>query len=372
MSRAYLLFFSFLQTHSPNDNPACLIKKFKGNCYNDNQLNIILVNNKEEEVLKIKGWEFTKTHEPLKLVEKETPKAEKDHVVIKTGAVGLCHSDVGTLEDEGWMALMNAPVIMGHENAGTIIEVGDGVTDFKEGDRVAICPTGPSGLAPGYAYDGGFGTHIHAPASDLVPVPDELSIKEAASATDAGMTSYHALFTRGKAEKGMKIALIGIGGLGQFALQAAIAQGIEDIYAVDVSEKAQELARKIGAKGVVSDISELADKDLDLVVDYAGFGVTTSKALETVKPGGTVVLVGMGKLETTINVTDFITKKKNLISSVGGDKEDIAAIYELMASGDLSPTLSEITPDEIPEGIKKLERGEVQGRLVAVYNDEEK
>lgn len=161
----------------------------------------------------MKGWQFTKTHEPLKLVEKENPKAEKDHVVIKTGAVGLCHSDVGTMEDEGWMSLMNAPVIMAHENAGTIIEVGEGVTDFKEGDRVAICPTGPSGLAPGYAYDGGFGTHIHAPASDLVRVPDELSIKEAASATDTGMTSYHALFNRGKVEKGMKIALIGIGGL---------------------------------------------------------------------------------------------------------------------------------------------------------------
>lgn len=265
---------------------------------------------------------------------------------------------------------MDAPVIMGHENAGTIIEVGEGVTDFKEGDRVAICPTGPSGQAPGYVYDGGFGTHIHAPASDLVPVPDELSIKQAASATDAGMTSYHALFTRGKAEKGMKIALIGIGGLGQFALQAAVAKGIEDIYAVDTSERAQELAKDIGAKEVVSDISELADKELDLVVDYAGFDVTTSKALETVRPGGTVILVGMGKLQTTINVTDFIVNRKQLLSSVGGDKEDIAAIYELMASGGLSPKLSEITFDEIPEGIKRLERGEVQGRLVAVYDEE--
>ena len=75
-------------------------------------------------MFEIKGWQFTKTHEPLEMVEKDTPKAEKDHVVIKTGAVGLCHSDVGTMEDEGWMALMNAPVIMGHENAGTIIEVG--------------------------------------------------------------------------------------------------------------------------------------------------------------------------------------------------------------------------------------------------------
>lgn len=114
----------------------------------------------------MKGWQFTKTHEPLKLVEKENPKAEKVHVVIKTGAVGLCHSDVGTMEDEGWMSLMNAPVIMAHENAGIIIEVGEGVTDFKEGDRVAICPTGPSGLAHGYAYDGGFG---HRCRHDFLP-----------------------------------------------------------------------------------------------------------------------------------------------------------------------------------------------------------
>ncbi len=160
----------------------------------------------------MKGWQFTKTHEPLELVEKEDPKAAPGRVVIETGAVGLCHSDVGTLEDPGWMALMHPPVIMGHENAGTIIEVGDGVTDFKVGDRVAICPTGPSGTNPGYHYDGGFGTKIHAPAEDLVPVPDGLSIEMAASATDAGMTSYSALFNVGQAKPDMNVALIGIGG----------------------------------------------------------------------------------------------------------------------------------------------------------------
>jgi len=158
----------------------------------------------------VRGWQFTATHAPLQMVEKEDPKAQEGYVVIKTGAVGIRHSDVGALESEEWMSIMNVPIIMDHENAGTIIEVGPGVVDFKVGDRVAICPTGPSGMAPGYAYDGGFGTRIHAPASDLVHVPDELSIKEAASATDAGMTSYHALFTAGQAKPGMKIALIGI------------------------------------------------------------------------------------------------------------------------------------------------------------------
>lgn len=318
----------------------------------------------------MKGWQFTKTHEPLKMVEKEDPKAAPGHVVIDTGACGICHSDVGALHDEGWMSLMNLPVIMGHENAGTVAEVGEGVTDFKVGDRVAICPTGPSGEgAPGYSYDGGFGTKIHVSAEDLVSVPDKLSIVEAASATDAGMTSYHAIFTRGGAKPGMNVALIGIGGLGQFGLQALIAAGVENVYAVDTSEAARELAKNIGAKEVVQNITELADKELDLVVDFAGFGETTTQALETVVYGGRVVLVGMGKLETTVNVTDFITKSKELVASVGGTKEDIAAVYELMAAGKLSPKLHVIKPEDIPQGIKDLEDGKVQGRLVAVYDE---
>lgn len=319
----------------------------------------------------MKGWQFTKTNEPLELVEKEAPSADKDRVVIKTGAVGICHSDVGALEDEGWMSLMDAPVIMGHENAGTILEVGENVTDFEVGDRVAICLIGPSGTAPGYVYDGGFGAHIHAPASDLVKVPEGLSMKQAASATDAGMTSYHAVFTRGGAEKGMKIGLIGIGGLGQFALQALKAKGFDDIYAADVSENARKFAEDLGAKKVAEDIKEFKDEELDLIVDYAGFDVTTSDALKTVKHSGTVVLVGMGKLKTTIDVTDFITGSKKLIASNGGTPEDIADIYELMASGDLTPTLTEIEFKDIPEGIEKLKNHEVTGRLVAIYKDEE-
>lgn len=319
----------------------------------------------------MKGWQFTKTHEPLKLVEKEDPTAKPGHVVIDTKAVGICHSDVGTLEDEDWMALMNAPVIMGHENAGVISEVGEGVTDFKVGDRVAICPTGPSGLAPGYAYDGGFGTKIHAPASDLVLVPEGLSIEQAAAATDAGMTSYSALFRIGQATADMKIGLIGIGGLGQFALRAAIATGFEHVYAIDVSEQARDLAKEIGAKAVVDDVNKLKDEGLDLIVDYAGFGSTTADALKTVRAGGTVVLVGMGKLETTVDTFDFITGGKRLLANVGGTKEDIADLYELMAAGKLEPKLTKIKFEDIPQGIQQLKEGKVKGRLVAVYEGNE-
>lgn len=318
----------------------------------------------------MKGWEFTKTNVPLKLVEKKIPKAGAGAVVIKTGACGICHSDVGTLRDEGWMSLMNAPVIMGHENAGTIIEVGKDVTDFKVGDRVAVCPTGPSGKgAPGYSYDGGFGTHIKAPVVDLVKVPKGLAMAEAAASTDAGMTSYHAIFTRGGATPDMNIALLGIGGLGQIGLQALIASGFKNVYAVDITPQARALAKELGAKGVFKDIKELKKKNLNLIVDFAGFGQTTTDSIETLVHGGTCVLVGMGKLEFKVNVTDFITGSKKIIASNGGTKEDIAAVLKLMAAGKLKPQLHKIKPSDILSGIEDLEKGKVKGRLVAVYDD---
>jgi propanol-preferring alcohol dehydrogenase len=317
----------------------------------------------------MKGWEFTKTNVPLKLVEKKIPKAGAGEVVIKTGACGICHSDVGTLRDEGWMVLMNAPVIMGHENAGTIIEVGPDVTDFKVGDRVAVCPTGPSGKgAPGYSYDGGFGTHIKVPAVDLVLVPENVDIADAAASTDAGMTSYHAIFTRGKATPDMNIALLGIGGLGQVGLQALVASGFKNVFAADISPQARDLARELGAKKVVTYIKELKDENIDLIIDFAGAGQTTTDSLETLVHGGTCVLVGMAKLKFEVNVTDFITGSKQIIASNGGTKEDIAAVLDLMATGKLKPQLHKIKPSYIPQGIVDLEQGKVKGRLVAVYD----
>ena len=82
-------------------------------------------------------------------------------------------------------------------------------------------------------------------------------------------------------------------------------------------------------------------------------------------------MVGMGKLETTINTTSFITGAKKLIANVGGTPQDIADIYELMAAGKLNPKLTKINFEDIPEGIEKLKNGEVQGRLVAVYEGNE-
>jgi propanol-preferring alcohol dehydrogenase len=322
----------------------------------------------------MKGWEFTNTNIPLKLVEKPDPVAVPGEVVIDVKASGLCHSDVGALEDPGWMNIITAnPMYMGHECAGVITEVGEGVTNFKVGDRVGVCPISPSltekaGGVPyaiGYQRDGGYATKCLVPEDCLVPIPDNVSFVQGAAATDAGMTSYHALFGIGGAKAGMKVGIIGIGGLGQFAARMAVIAGCE-VYASEINPEAREIGKQIGCKEVFENVSDLAPIGCELIVDYAGFGNTTAEALEAVAKFGKIVVVGMGKLETTINTSTLILKQAQVLGSNGGNAEDIKAVYEFFATGKLNPQLTTITFEEIPDGLERLRRGEVKGRLVAV------
>src|SRR5699024_6087554 len=130
-----------------------------------------------------------------------------------------------------------------------------------------VCPTGPSGMAPGYAYDGGFGTKVLAPSEDLVMIPEGVSFAQAAAGTDAGMTSYHAAFTKGGIKEGMTVGMIGIGGLGQIALESAVAIGA-NVYAVDLNPKARELAKELGAAGVFENVKEIEQFEPEVIIDY--------------------------------------------------------------------------------------------------------
>ena len=99
------------------------------------------------------------------------------------------------------------------------------------------------------------------------------------------------------------------------------------MFAVDLSPDARDLAREIGSKNMFENVSDLAEIAPELIVDYAGFGTTTADAIDAVAVGGTVVLVGMGKLQSTINTSSLILKSVSLKGSVGGTVEDIEAIY---------------------------------------------
>ena len=316
----------------------------------------------------MRGWFFTNTNEPLELGELDEPTAGPGEVVLDIKAAGLCHSDVGMLTDETWLqTLAFRPIVLGHEIGGVVTAVGEGVTDVHVGDRVGVCPTATGG-APGYRRHGGFTFQHVAPAADVVPMPDGLSFELAALGTDAGMTSYHAIVTRGGLEAGMKVGVIGLGGLGQIGARVGVVKGAE-VHVAEPNEQAWPLAEEIGAASVVADAAEWAGQGFDLIVDYAGFGTTTRAATKAVRRDGRVVLVGMGKLEFTLDTMDMILSEVTVTGSQGGTKQDIADVYELLASGEVRPEVTVIGFDDIPQGIDDLRQHRITGRLVAHIAD---
>ncbi|MFC5337242.1 alcohol dehydrogenase catalytic domain-containing protein [Leucobacter denitrificans] len=318
----------------------------------------------------MKAWQFTGTNKPLELNEVPEPTAGPGQVVVTVRVAGVCHSDVSALDDEGWMGLFpTLPRTMGHENAGVITEVGEGMDHWKVGDRVGLAPMFSDGDALGYGkWDGGFGPKLLATDDNLVKLPDEVSFELGAMATDAGLTAYHAIMTLGEVKKGTKVGVIGLGGLGYIGARVAVLSGAE-VYGADLSLAARELADEIGLAGVGESIEEFADKGLEVVVDYAGFGVTTESGVNALSKFGVFVQVGMGKLEARLDTLQLITKQLTVKGSNSGTKEDLENLYELMRSGDLNPPVNLITHAEIPEAIDRLREGGVVGRLIAVYDE---
>ncbi|MDF3312201.1 zinc-binding dehydrogenase [Rhodococcus sp. T2V] len=316
----------------------------------------------------MKAWQFTGTGNPPALNEVDEPHAGPGEVVVDVKAAGVCHSDVATIDDDGMMALYpELPRTMGHESAGVISEVGAGMGHWKIGDRVGLSPLMPDGDALGAGrWDGGFAAKIRATDFNLVKLPDEVPFDLGAMATDAGLTAYHAMMAVGGATKGTKVGVIGLGGLGYIGARCAVLAGAE-VYGVDISPETQKLADEIGLAGVADSIDAFRNKNLNLIVDYAGFGTTTAAAVETLAEFGTLVQVGLGRLESTINTFPLISKQLSIKGSWSGTKEDLAGIYELMKSGELNPPINHITHDGIPDAISKLRKGGVIGRFIAMY-----
>lgn len=318
----------------------------------------------------MRGWLFTMTHVAPKLIEKEDPKAGPGDVVLDVKACGLCHSDVGALEDPSWMNLITgAPLIFGHECSGVVSEVGEGVTCLKAGDRVSVVPQNPENPFDiiGYTRDGGYATKLRVPAHWCLPLPEHVSFVQGAVATDAGATAHHGLFTVGGAQPGMKVGIIGVGGLGQFAVQMALISGCE-VYAADTSEEARKFAEEIGCNKVYADAGDLAQDAPDLIVDFAGFDATVSAAVAAVRMGGTVSVVGAGAMgrKVGIGLADLIQRGVQIKGSVGNTRIDTKGVLDFFETGKLRPQLTQITFEEIGEGLEMLRRGGIRGRIVAV------
>jgi propanol-preferring alcohol dehydrogenase len=311
----------------------------------------------------MKAWQFTGINEPLRRSELPDPTPASDEIVLDVKAAGLCHSDVSFVDGTITSLLGHVPIVLGHETAGVVTAVGDAVNDFAVGDKVGI-PATTEG--PGTAVDGGFAEKVAVKAQLAVHIPDGVDFEQAAPAMDAARTAYRAVETFGKVEKGMNVGIIGFGGLGSLGAQIAEAVGAH-VYVAEVNKGAWARVKASGAEGVSTDIRDFADKNLDVIIDFAGFGTTTAQAVEAVKHGGRIVQIGLARSEATISTQQITMKEITLVGASNGEKSEAEAVLELIAKGSLSSLVVPITFDQIPEYVDKLAKGEVEGRAVALY-----
>lgn len=314
----------------------------------------------------MKAWVLDEVHGPLREAELPRPTPGPGQVLVKVKASGLCHSDVGYME--GVIPIrIPFPAVLGHEASGTIAELGEGVEGWSVGDAVASAISPDD--APGVSRDGAYAEYIIVNAPKLVRLPEGMDWAQAAAATDAGLTSYTGVMVYGEVKAGDRVGIVGLGGLGMTGARIAVVEGAT-VYGVEPREALWQTARDNGVAEVYGDVSALEGMDLDVIIDFAGFGTTTTGAIKAVKNRGRVVLVGLGRAEWTINSIDLVSRAIELRgATVAGDPAHLQAVIDLVASGQVSVKAESIGFEQIADGLGRLQRGEVNGRLVAILED---
>jgi threonine dehydrogenase-like Zn-dependent dehydrogenase len=319
---------------------------------------------------------------PIRLEDVPYPEAGPGEVVVRVAACGICGSDLHFFDD--LPTLMPPPFVLGHEPAGVIESLGEGITEWAPGDRVALhvgrgcgkcraClsdhPTCCASLqAPGLTIDGAFAEAVRVPESCLVRVPEGVSLAAAAVATDCVATPYHALTCRGGLEKGDRVAIIGAGGLGGQAVCLARVLGAAQVIAVDVSSAALERAAENGATDTVlattgeaaaARVLELAEGGVDVALECVGKPETVATGASALHPGGRLVIVGVGMEPPQFNQPQvaFLAGELSVLGSFGSHAQDLAEVLRLQAAGviDIDSAISHrLRLDEVATGLEML------------------
>lgn len=274
----------------------------------------------------------------------------------------MCHFNCHIIKGHGEEWLTKKPTTLGHEVAGVITKLGPAVTDYNVGDRVTVSLIGYPiqertwSTCIGIGFDGGNAEYVVVPVSRLVRIPEGVSFEQAAVATDALATSYHAVMVEADAKPGMVLGVVGHGGLGLSGLAFGVINGAI-VYGFDIVEAKFKEAQEIGARACFQSLEAAKDVTFDVIVDFAGTGYTTRTALQTVKEGGNVVVIGLGAENISVPVNDLVLHSKSLLGSVGSSVEDLRYVLQLLRDGRLKPSLIEFPFEETAETLASLERG---------------
>ncbi|ONI78249.1 alcohol dehydrogenase [Kribbella sp. ALI-6-A] len=314
------------------------------------------------------------------------PEVSAGGVVLKVEATGLCRSDW-----HGWQGHDSdivLPHVPGHELAGTIAAIGDGVTGWEIGDRVTTpfiaacgeceqCREGnhqvcPNQLQPGFNYWGSFAEYVALPFApvNLVRLPDEMSFDTAAGLGCRFATSFRAVHQVGKVRAGEDVVVFGCGGVGLSAVMIAAALGAR-VVAVDTNPAALELARKYGAADTVQagataveEIRDLTGGGARVTMDALGSNAIVQQALAVLRPRGRHLQVGLLPSGVQLDVSRLIGQELQWLGSHGMAAHTYPEMLDLVASGVLRPQdliTRTITLDDVPAALDELTTGTPAG-----------
>lgn len=362
---------------------------------------------------------LTAVDSPLEIrddVEVAAPQAGE--VRVKVGASGVCHSDMSV--QNGTIPLPT-PIVLGHEGAGVITEVGEGVEDRAVGDHVVLsfvpncgqcytCRRGQAYLcekaamqAAGGMLDGSTrlssgGTALHqmamcgtfseeiiTPAISTVKVDDSVPLKHAALIGCGVLTGVGAALNTADIREGDSVAVIGAGGVGLNVIQGARIAGAAEIIAIDMHDAALERAQKFGATAVFNPgegdptakiFDLIGGRGPDTVFEVIGLQSTMEQAIELVRPGGEAVLVGVPRMDVFLNLNaafTFLYLNKTVKGCWYGSSNvatDVPKLLDLYKQGtlDLSGLISqEISLEAVNDAFADMQAGKV-ARSVITYD----
>mgnify|MGYP001321716406 FL=1 len=337
----------------------------------------------------MKAAVVTNFKDKLEIKEVERPSPGFGEVLIKMEACGVCHTDLHAAHGD-WPVKPKLPVIPGHEGVGLVQEVGEGVTSLKVGDRVGIpwlfkacgeceyCLSGQETLCldqlnGGYSADGAYAEYCVAPADYVARIPDGVDPVEIAPILCAGVTTYKALKVSG-AKPGDWVAIYGIGGLGHIALQYAKAMGLK-VIAVDIQDDKLKLASELNADMTINNkkvdpVETIKEKvgGVQASISVAVNKVAFEQAYHSVKRGGSVVLVGLPNADIPVPIFDTVLNGVSVKGSIVGTRKDMQEALQFAADGKVKAIISTATLDEINDVFDRMEKGQINGRVVLTFN----
>ncbi|MDI9226979.1 alcohol dehydrogenase AdhP, partial [Serratia bockelmannii] len=303
---------------------------------------------------------------------------------LKMECCGVCHTDLHVKNGD----FGEVPgITLGHEGIGVVSAVGEGVTSLKVGDRASVawfyqgcghceyCVSGNETLCrsvknAGYSVDGGMAEECIVVADYAVKVPDGLDSFAASSITCAGVTTYKAVKIS-DIKPGQWIAIYGLGGLGNLALQYAKNVFNAKVIAIDVNDGQLEFAKQIGADLTINSKTQNAEEIIQQQTGGAHAAVVTAvakaafnSAVNAVRAGGKVVAVGLPPESMDLSIPRLVLDGIQVVGSLVGTREDLKEAFQFAAEGKVTPKVTKRPLGDINAIFDEMKAGTIRGRMV--------